>query len=418
MTRLLLPLLTLIALPATAEPRWYKGNTHTHTLWSDGDDFPEMIIDWYKTKGYDFLGLSDHNILQDKEMWMDTTALQKRRKKLGKPTMDKYIARFGDDWVETREKGGKTEVRLKKMDDYAPKFNEDGKFLLVKAEEISAGFKTSPIHINAVNIQETIAPVKDDVDVPTTIRSNLKLVADQARRLGIPILTHINHPNFRWGLTAEDLAAIDDERFFEIFNGHPMIYYEGDEHHYGHEMLWDIANTLRLGSLNMPVMYGVGTDDSHDYHGEESSPGRGWVVVRAEKLEATALVNAMYAGDFYASSGVSIDDVAFKDGKLNIRIKGEPGVQYTTVIRGTPKGYDSTTEPVTMPGKDPQPTRKRYSKDIGTTFATVTGTEVSYTPTGKELFFRAVITSTKPHPNPTYKGQTEMAWTQPIVGKP
>ena len=22
---------------------WYKGNTHTHSLWSDGNDFPEMI---------------------------------------------------------------------------------------------------------------------------------------------------------------------------------------------------------------------------------------------------------------------------------------------------------------------------------------------------------------------------------------
>jgi hypothetical protein len=30
---------------------WYKGNTHTHTLWSDGNDFPEMITDWYKEKG-------------------------------------------------------------------------------------------------------------------------------------------------------------------------------------------------------------------------------------------------------------------------------------------------------------------------------------------------------------------------------
>jgi hypothetical protein len=25
---------------ATPEERWWKGNVHTHTLWSDGDDFP------------------------------------------------------------------------------------------------------------------------------------------------------------------------------------------------------------------------------------------------------------------------------------------------------------------------------------------------------------------------------------------
>jgi hypothetical protein len=43
--------------------KWYKGNTHTHSYWSDGDDFPEMIMDWYKSHGYDFISLSDHNTL-------------------------------------------------------------------------------------------------------------------------------------------------------------------------------------------------------------------------------------------------------------------------------------------------------------------------------------------------------------------
>jgi ABC-type glycerol-3-phosphate transport system substrate-binding protein len=28
--------------------RWFKGNLHTHSLWSDGDDYPEMIADWFK----------------------------------------------------------------------------------------------------------------------------------------------------------------------------------------------------------------------------------------------------------------------------------------------------------------------------------------------------------------------------------
>lgn len=48
----------------TPEPtqRWWKGNLHTHSLWSDGDDFPEMIPDGYKRDGYHFLVLSDHNV--------------------------------------------------------------------------------------------------------------------------------------------------------------------------------------------------------------------------------------------------------------------------------------------------------------------------------------------------------------------
>ena len=44
---------------------WQKGNLHTHSFWSDGDDYPEMIMDWYKSHDYQFIALSDHNIFQE-----------------------------------------------------------------------------------------------------------------------------------------------------------------------------------------------------------------------------------------------------------------------------------------------------------------------------------------------------------------
>src|ERR1043166_5200922 len=83
-----------------AGPSYWKGNLHTHSFWSDGDDFPEMIADWYKRHGYNFLTLSDHNTLSDGERWIDVPE--------GKGTRDvavkKYIARFGNAWVELRKK--------------------------------------------------------------------------------------------------------------------------------------------------------------------------------------------------------------------------------------------------------------------------------------------------------------------------
>src|SRR3954451_9973397 len=71
-------------------PRWYKGNLHTHSLWSDGDDFPEMIADWYKRQGYHFLALSDHNVLSEGERWLDVPAKGVRPLALAR-----YRARFG-----------------------------------------------------------------------------------------------------------------------------------------------------------------------------------------------------------------------------------------------------------------------------------------------------------------------------------
>ena len=409
--------LGLIQNAQAQELKWFKGNTHTHSLWSDGNDFPEMITDWYKQKGYDFLAISDHNVLQAKEVWMGVPAVEKRRKALGKTTMDKYRARFGGEWVTTRDQDGVTEVRLKKLEEYRPQFEEPGKFLIVQAEEISAGLGKAPVHMNAVNLREEIKPIKDLGSIQEVLRANFKLVNEQSARLGVPMFTHINHPNFRWAFTAEDMAAVLEENFWEIYNGHPGINWHGDETRVGHEKLWDIANTLRIAQFKAAPLYGVGTDDSHHYHGEESSPGRGWVMVRAAKLDANEIVKAMKAGDFYASSGVVLDDVSFTDGTLRIRIHAEPGVKYITEIRGTLQGYDTTTREVQTPAGDTYQTRKLYSDDVGKTLARLEGTEITWKPTGKELYFRATIGSSKPHPNPSFEGQTETAWTQPMGWK-
>src|SRR5882672_1456491 len=49
---------------APAEPgHWYRGNTHTHTLNSDGDSTPDDVVKWYREHGYEFLVLTDHNVL-------------------------------------------------------------------------------------------------------------------------------------------------------------------------------------------------------------------------------------------------------------------------------------------------------------------------------------------------------------------
>ena len=48
MRRIILFALAALAMPLVAEEaNWWKGNLHTHTLWSDGDDSPEQIAKWF-----------------------------------------------------------------------------------------------------------------------------------------------------------------------------------------------------------------------------------------------------------------------------------------------------------------------------------------------------------------------------------
>src|SRR5688572_10799991 len=117
----------------SAPAAWWKGNLHTHSFWSDGDDYPEAIADWYKTNGYHFLALSDHNILQEVEKWRVIT-----NNRGGMETFLKYQRRFGNEWVEQRTSlGGTQEVRLKKLSEFRNLFEEPNRFLLIPAEEIS-----------------------------------------------------------------------------------------------------------------------------------------------------------------------------------------------------------------------------------------------------------------------------------------
>ena len=44
---------------------WFKGNTHTHTSMSDGGRTTEEVRDLYKSCGYDFLFITDHNYAED-----------------------------------------------------------------------------------------------------------------------------------------------------------------------------------------------------------------------------------------------------------------------------------------------------------------------------------------------------------------
>ena len=96
-----------------AQPQWFKGNTHTHTYWSDGNAAPEHVIDWYVKHDYDFLVLSDHNILSHGEKWYQLD--KKDWRPLRPEHVEELERRFGPDWVQTRTSDdGTKEMRSKK----------------------------------------------------------------------------------------------------------------------------------------------------------------------------------------------------------------------------------------------------------------------------------------------------------------
>ena len=392
--------------------RWWKGNLHAHTFWSDGDDYPEMVVDWYKSRGYNFLALSDHNVLSDGERWIDMSGGRGAGTALAW-----YVDRFGDDWVERRVQDGKVYVRLKPLSEFRGLFEEAGEFLMIQSEEITDSAEGKPVHVNATNIQELIRPAHG-ATVLETMQNNVNAVLEQRERLGVPMFPHINHPNFGWAVTAEDLMKLEGEKFFEVYNGHPSVRNFGDENHAGGERMWDIILTVRLAELGEEVMYGVAVDDAHNYFTMRigrANPGRGWVVVRAEELTAESIVAAMERGDFYGSTGVVLRDVTFDGSSLSVEIEPEEGVTYQTMFIGTRRGYDPASTPILNDEGEPLAVTRSYSDDIGEVFAVVDGVSASYALQGDEIYVRAKIVSSKTKENPFQAGETEVAWVQPVV---
>ncbi|HEY0592190.1 MAG TPA: hypothetical protein VGF40_10515, partial [Thermoanaerobaculia bacterium] len=106
----LFALAPLAVLGADAPPlHWYKGNTHTHTINSDGDSTPDEVVRWYREHGYHFLVLSDHNYLTPVE--------------------------------------GLQAVH-----------GADERFLLIPGEEVSDRFGDDPIHLNGLDLHELVPP--------------------------------------------------------------------------------------------------------------------------------------------------------------------------------------------------------------------------------------------------------------------
>jgi hypothetical protein len=377
---------------STQETKWYKGNIHTHSLWSDGNDFPEMIVDWYKTHGYDFLSISDHNILANGEKWVKIPSHPFRQKRFRE-----YLNKYGTDWVDYKEDTSGIHVQLKTLAEYRPLFEKKDSFLLIQAEEITDRYESKPVHLGAINVQELILP-KGGKSVAEVMQNNLDAVYEQRRRTGEMMFAHINHPNFGWAIKVEDMMELKGDRFFEVYNGHPHVHNYGDTATIGMEELWDrlLIHYIKEGR---ELLYGLATDDAHDFiefKASTSNPGRGWIMVRATELTPRALITAMEKGDFYATTGVALNELDFKNNKLNVKVKPEQGVEYIIQFWGA---------------------NKSAKESKGSLLKEVKGTNASFDVRKDYLYVRAKIISTKQKENPYKEGDVETAWTQPVQSR-
>jgi hypothetical protein len=279
--------------PAVPPEMWLKGSTHVHARPSGDSSEPiAKVIDWYEAHGYDFIALTDHNRVSELDATSDTH--------------------------------GQVAIR-------AP---EHGLIVLAGTELthnpsgcLPPGDKSKRCRIHVNVLGPTSRPVGkiDWADRKTHDRlTKYQAALTTAHQLG-GTLVQVNHPQWFWGMTRDVLVGLAQRgvRLVEIDNVQFEKWNGGDHDHPSMESLWDEA--LVAGE----TLWGVADDDAHSYNGHGTWPaGGGWVVVRARR-DAQAILDALAAGHFYASNGVTLSRAEIDGDRLVIEIGADQPGSYT-----------------------------------------------------------------------------------------
>jgi hypothetical protein len=241
-----------------------RGNVHAHSKKSDGDETPEEVYAWYRDHGYNFLALSDHNVLVDPANYR----------------------------------------QLERPD-----------FVLVPAEEITMEDRDGvPVHVNAICHRSQIGGATQPT-VADALRWGIAKIADQ-RAIAL-----VNHPNLAKAISPDDLVAAKGAQLLEIWSGLPDVRSEGGPRRPSQEALWDVALSrgLDLGGVAVDDLHHLSTPPDNT---KRSGPGRGWIEVFAERAAVADICEAIRSRRFFASSGVRLARVRV-DGEV-IEVSARP----------------------------------------------------------------------------------------------
>ncbi|MEM7075527.1 MAG: CehA/McbA family metallohydrolase [Pseudomonadota bacterium] len=234
-----------------APGRFYRGNLHTHSDLSDGCLRPEEVCRRYRAEGYDFIALTDH-----------------------------MVGLYGYPVADTRP------------------FRTRDFTTILGAELHSGAMENGELwHILAVGLpMDFDPPDAPDFAAHEGQESGAELAA-RARKAGAYVA--VAHPEWS-GLTTQDARTIGAAHAVEVYNHGCAVGCDRPHGFYTLDQLLSDGQELNL----------CATDDAHftepDHFG-------GWVMVKATENDPDALLEALKAGQSYASTGPEIRGVHWSD---------------------------------------------------------------------------------------------------------
>ena len=265
----------------------YKANLHCHTNLSDGKFSPEAVKAAYLAHGYSVVAFTDHDVfLQHPELCdAQFTALNGYEMEVNAPTDERGFHKTCHMCLIART-----------PDMVTPVCWHRSKYLFA-------------------NATEQRNRVKNDPDAPDYERVySASGISDMMRRgRDAGFFVTYNHPT--WSCERyPDYTGYHGMHAMEIVNY--SCYYSG----FAEENQRVYDDLLIDGKERI---FCVATDDNH---GERDCFG-GYTVIFAPSLAYTDITDALFAGNFYASTGAEITGMVLEDGQLTITMPGAREVQ-------------------------------------------------------------------------------------------
>jgi hypothetical protein len=246
----------------TDKKNFYKANLHCHTTVSDGQDTPEEMKESHKAHGYSILAYSDHDIVVAHPDLKD----------------DEFLPLTASEYGVSRMKEGRS--------------------------------FTYTCHFNIISSVENVEkrPPRPDRDYSAESISGMM---KRARDEGYFVI--YNHPV--WSCENSDIYLnYEGMHAFEIMNYGSM---SSGWNEYNDPIYDDM---LRHGKR----IFAVAGDDNHNHFGLVNKTvvpdwAGTYTVINAEKLEYKCVMDALFAGDFYASEAPAIYELKIDGKKISIR---------------------------------------------------------------------------------------------------
>ena len=290
----------------------YKANLHCHTTVSDGKLSPAEVKELYKKHGYSVVAYTDHDVMIAHDELND----------------DSFLALHGYEMEITNES-------------YPDRSNKTCHICLIQRDPNNmkqvCWHRNDYLFGNANLYKEQ---VQFDENLPDYVRIRTGLGISEMMKMGRDngFFVTYNHP--AWSLeTAEDYMHYHGMHAMEICNYGCVI--EGyDDYNPG---VYD--EMLRGGER----IFCIAADDNHNERpdGKIGCDSCGaFTVIFAEELSYKAVMDALFAGNFYASQGPEIYSMYYEDGR--IYLKCSPAVRvFSSTNRRRTWSYYMEDEPLT-----------------------------------------------------------------------